>query len=90
MSSIEFMLSGAVAACWMLAGIFFLRFWRQTNDRFFLYFVASFWLEAFNRVAAALLVAPDEDAPIWYVFRLLAYVLIIVAIWQKNRTRPRQ
>lgn len=81
------MLMGAIAAGFVVAGLFFFRFWRQTHDRFFLLFAASFWLEAINRVALALLQHADEHEPLFYLVRLVAYGLILAAIWQKNRTR---
>lgn len=82
------MLAGAIAVASLLAGLFFFRFWRHTRDRFFLYFALSFWIEACNRIALGLLVGADEDGVLFYSFRILAYGLILVAIWQKNR-RPR-
>ena len=81
------LMMGAVALGSLLAGLFFFRFWWQTRDRFFLFFAGSFWLEAINRVALALLPHADEQEPLFYVFRLLAYGLILAAIWQKNRGR---
>ena len=45
------MLSGAIATASLVASLFFFRFWRQTRDRFFLWFALSFWIEAANRVA---------------------------------------
>lgn len=81
------MLMGAIAAGLIVAGLFFFRFWRQTRDRFFLLFAASFWLEAVNRIALALLEHADEQEPLFYLVRLVAYGLILAAIWQKNRTR---
>jgi hypothetical protein len=39
-------LQGAIAMCFALAGLFFFRFWRDTLDRLFLLFAASFWLQA--------------------------------------------
>lgn len=35
-------LRGAVAACCLLAGLFFLRFWKLTRDRLFLLFSVAF------------------------------------------------
>jgi hypothetical protein len=83
----EQLLMGAIAAGSACAGLFFFRFWRQTRDRFFLYFAGSFWLEALNRVALVLVDHASEQEPLFYVVRLLAYGLILVAIWQKNRAR---
>ena len=47
----ELMLMGAIAAGWLVAGLFFFRFWRQTRDRFFLWFALSFWLVCARIVA---------------------------------------
>jgi hypothetical protein len=81
------MLTGAIALGWLLAGLFFFRFWRHTRDRFFLYFALSFWLEAGNRMALGLMAGANEAGPLHYLVRLVAYGLIILAIWQKNRPR---
>jgi hypothetical protein len=87
MNSIDQMLTGAIALASVLAGLFFLRFWRQTRDRFFLFFALSFWLEGLSRLAIGALAA-SEASPLFYVVRLVAYGLILLAIWQKNRPRP--
>lgn len=79
-------LSGAIAAGWAVTALFFLRFWRQTRDRFFLYFTVSFTLEAIDRVAIGLH-GMQEDHPLFYSVRIVAYGLILLAIWQKNRPR---
>jgi hypothetical protein len=81
------MLIGAIAFASLAAGLFFFRFWRQTRDRFFLFFALSFWVEGCNRIALGLLTDADEHAAAFYSVRLLAYGLILVAIWQKNRRR---
>lgn len=90
MSPLEGMTTGAIAVASALAGVFFLRFWRNTRDRFFLYFVAGFWLEALSRVVSGLFFHTREDEPILYGVRLVAYGLILAAIWQKNRPRGPQ
>jgi hypothetical protein len=85
----EQVLMGGIAAGSLVASLFFLRFWRQTRDRFFLLFAASFALEALNRVALALVTHADETEPLFYIVRVAAYGLILLAIWQKNRTDRR-
>ena len=82
------MLIGGIAVGWLIAGLFFFRFWRHTRDRFFLWFALSFWIEAANRVALGLMAGVTEHEALFYGFRLLAYGLILLAIWQKNRPRP--
>jgi len=85
----EQMLMGAIAVGWLLAGLFFFRFWRQTRDRFFLWFALSFWLESANRVALGMMLpGSEEDHPAIYFLRVVSYGLILLAIWQKNRPRP--
>ena len=79
------MLTGAIAIGWLLAGLFFFRFWRRTRDRFFLWFALSFWLEACNRIALGVVDGAGEDEPVIYGLRIVAYGLILLAIWQKNR-----
>lgn len=81
----EQLMLGAIAAGSATAALFFLRFWRQTRDRFFLLFAAAFALEAVDRVGLAVIPYAAEDEPMFYIVRLLAYGLILVAIWQKNR-----
>jgi hypothetical protein len=72
----EELLTGATAMGWLLAGLFFFRFWRQTRDRFFLWFALSFWLEAAGRVALALMQPAAEDNPGIYGVRVVAYVML--------------
>lgn len=81
MSAINQMFMGAIAVASLVAGLFFFRFWRHTRDRFFLYFALSFWIEAGNRMVAG----ATEAGELFYGVRLVAYGLILLAIWQKNR-----
>ena len=67
------------------AGLFFLRFWRESRDPLFAFFGAAFWLLSLSWVLLAL-TSPTEDArPFIYAIRLLAFVLIIAAMVIKNR-----
>jgi hypothetical protein len=84
----EFM-AGAVAALACVAGLFFLRFWRTTRDRFFGFFALSFFLMALQRALIALVPRATEHMASVYGVRLLAFVVILVAILDKNRARPR-
>lgn len=66
----------------------FLLLWKNTHDRFFLYFAISFALETLSR-ALFLANHSSADEPLIYLIRLLAYILILLAILEKNR-RPSQ
>jgi hypothetical protein len=81
------MLIGAIAVAALVAGLFFLRFWRVTADRFFLLFAIAFWIEGGHRVLIYHWVGPNEDAPLHFLARIVAYGLIIAAIIDKNRRR---
>jgi hypothetical protein len=79
-------LRGAIAMACLVAGLFFLRFWRQTRDRLFIIFAGAFWLLGLTRVAVALTINHDEQRIFIYMIRLAAYLLILTAIIDKNRS----
>lgn len=80
------LMAGATAMGSLVIALFFLRFWRSSGDRLFLYFALSFLVQAGHRVYAALVMAHDahEENPLHYAIRLLAYALIIWAVLEKN------
>ena len=82
---LDFILGMAVMAS-AVAGMFFLRFWRRTRDRLFAIFAAAFWLMGLNWLLLAV-VETDEINSAVYGIRLLAFVLILLAIVDKNRKR---
>lgn len=81
------MLIGAIAACCIVIGLFFLRFWRNTRDIFFLFFALSFFLEGINRTSLVLISSVHEASPSYYLIRVIAYSFIIFAILAKNKRR---
>lgn len=82
-SANQFMLGSIVFACCTIA-VFFFRFWRKTRDRLFACFAIAFALLGANWLALAF-TRQDEVRTILYLVRLLAFVLILVAIFDKNR-----
>jgi hypothetical protein len=83
---IEFM-AGAVTLGFIVAAVFFLRFWRKTSDRLFLAFALGFFLLALNQALAQWLGAADERVGYTYVLRIIGFVLILAAIVDKNLAR---
>jgi uncharacterized membrane protein len=81
------LIPGAIVMGYAVAGLFFLRFWRQTQDRLFLIFAVSFWLLGLQRLALALTTQIIESQTGLYLVRLFAFLLILAAIVDKNR-RP--
>ena len=84
------MLLGAIAMASLIAGLFFLRFWKSSGDRLFLFFAIAFWIEAINRIYAALAHPLLESFPLFYLIRLIAFGLIMFAILDKNRSNKRK
>jgi hypothetical protein len=83
-------LSGATMLGFFIAALFFLRFWKRTRDRLFLWFAISFGVMAGQR--AAILFAPhlDERTELaLYSLRFLAFLVILLAILDKNRAAGR-
>lgn len=78
-------LVGAIGTLSLVAALVFLHYWKSTRDRFFLFFSLSFLLEGVNRIAIYESVGLNEDAPGYYLVRLVAYGLILAAIVDKNR-----
>ena len=81
---------GAIAMGCAVASLFFFRFWRDTRDRFFLWFGASFLIEAINRAIFALSGVRQEEAQLYYLIRLVSYLLILWAVIEKNLPRHRR
>jgi uncharacterized protein DUF5985 len=77
-------LGGMVTAGFLVAGLFFLRFWRRTADRLFLAFAVAFWLLAVNECLVVFAEIPREGHSWIYLLRLAAFALLIVAIVGKN------
>jgi hypothetical protein len=82
-------LGGAIACASLVAGLFFVRYWVISRDRFFIFFSAAFGIMAANWAAIATLAPTEETRHYFYVLRLLAFVMILFAIVDKNR-RPRR
>ena len=83
----EEILIGGIAVAALIAGVFFLRFWKSSGDRFFLMFAVAFWIEGAHRIFIYAWAGRDEASPLYYIVRLIAYGLIIAAIVDKNRRR---
>ncbi len=78
-------LRGALSmGCWV-AGLLFLRSWRETGERLFAFFAAAFWVFALNWLLLVTTASSAETRHHVYIVRLVAFLIIIYAIWDKNR-----
>ncbi|HEY4219076.1 MAG TPA: DUF5985 family protein [Gemmatimonadaceae bacterium] len=82
---VTLILSGMLVAGYAVAALFFLSFRRDTGDRLFGFFALAFALLALQRLALAWALVTQRNTTIYYVLRLTAFVLILVAIVDKNR-----
>lgn len=82
-------LTGVIFTLYMVASVFFVKFWSQTRDRLFLAFGIAFAIEGFNRVRFLLVEHPENGTPGIYVVRILAFSLIAAAIIAKNLQHKR-
>lgn len=80
-------LSGAVVMGFALAGLFFLRFWKKTQDELFVAFTLAFWLLGLCQGLLSFSTVPAEERSWLYLLRLMAFVIILTAVWRKNRVR---
>ena len=78
-------LNGASVVAAAAIALFFVRFWRDTGDRFFALFAAAFVIFAVNRGVLTALDDDSEARTVVYVARAIAFALIVVAIADKNR-----
>lgn len=78
-------LSGAIAMGFVIAGLFFLRFWRRTGESLFLAFAFAFWILGLSQSVMTLTSIPVEERSGLYLLRLAAFLLILVSVGLKNR-----
>ena len=83
-------LSGAVVFGFFVSSLFFLRYWSRSRDELFLSFALAFALLGAGQSILALANIPTEERGSIYLIRLTAFVLILVAIYRKNRAARRQ
>jgi hypothetical protein len=78
---------GAIIMGSIVISLFFLNFWRRVCDRFFLFFSLAFFLLAVNWLILVLAGEASDIRSYGYLTRLTAFLLIIVAVVDKNTSR---
>ena len=79
--------SGATMAAALVIALLFFRYWHQSRDRLFLMFALGFLVFSVSRLILAFLEEDDEGRVYVYGLRLIAFLLILAAIVDKNRSR---
>jgi uncharacterized membrane protein HdeD (DUF308 family) len=81
----ENFIMGAIAMASAVVALYFLRFWFETHDRLFAMFALAFLLLGITRFGLAISREDLEPQTGWYWMRLAAFLLILLAIVDKNR-----
>ncbi len=85
MRTVHLMMLGALTMASITAIVFFLRFWRTSRDRLFLFFAGAFAVLAVDWVAVAAFGQLESVRHYVYLVRAGAFLLIILGIVDKNR-----
>jgi hypothetical protein len=78
-------LRGATAMGSAIVSLIFLRYWRTSYDRLFLFFALGFAILALDYLVLAVVPVATEWRVYVFGVRLIAFGLILYGIYEKNR-----
>ncbi len=86
-------LSGICMITFAASGVFFLKYYKASGDRFFRLFSFACWFLAVERIALLFVTSqftsvptPESKSESWvFIFRMIAFLLIMFAIYDKNK-----
>ncbi len=81
---LPFMHGALMMGCCVI-GLKFMKYWRLSRDRFFVFFACAFWIFALGWGLRAFVHTVGEHGHLVYLPRLIAFLLILVGIFDKNR-----
>jgi hypothetical protein len=87
---VKILLYGFIVAEQLFLAVCFYRFWRSTREAIFALFTAGFLVMAIHRTMLAFTVTGElglEQQTSVYLWRLLAYLLILAGVVTKNLQR---
>jgi arginine exporter protein ArgO len=88
MAGPELFIAGTLVMAAFVIGLYFLKYWRLSKDRFFIWFAIAFWVFGLGWILRAFDPGHSEHGHLAYLPRLVAFLMIIVAILDKNRRSP--
>lgn len=80
---------GVLSMSAAVAGLFFLKFWKESADRLFVFFALAFWSLSAHWTGLAIVNPELESRHQLYILRLAAFVILIVGILDKNARAAR-
>jgi uncharacterized protein (TIGR04206 family) len=78
-------LNGVAAMACVAVATFFVRFWRESDDRLFACLAVAFWIFAVNYALLGLLPFADDRRAYAFALRLIGFVAILLGIIAKSR-----
>ena len=78
------MIIGIIVMGYAIGALFFFRFWRESRDRLFLMFGIAFAVLGFQQLLYGLTDEASESPVLLYLIRLIAFVIILAGILDKN------
>ena len=82
--------SGALTTAYAIIALYFFKFRSRSGDRLFTLFASAFLILAVQRLVLTVAREWGEESVWLYGLRLLAFVIIVYAIIDKNRAIPRR
>ena len=76
---------GMLSMACLIASLLFLRYWKVSGERLFAFFSLGFAMLAVNWLALSVVDPTFEARHLLYLVRLAAFLVITVAIVDKNR-----
>lgn len=74
---------GAISMGYVVVAFYFMRYWRETRERLFLFFSAGFVTLAMQR----LLLGLSADLQLTFSLRLAGYLLVLAGIIAQRKSR---
>jgi hypothetical protein len=81
---------GALLMGCCVIGLVFMKYWRLSRDRFFIFFASAFWIFAVGWGLRAFVHTGGEHGHLVYLPRLTGFLLILVGIFDKNRRSSKE
>ncbi|MBK5260881.1 MAG: hypothetical protein JJE51_14920 [Thermoanaerobaculia bacterium] len=82
-------MSGAIAMGYLVVAFFFLRFWRETRERLFLFFTGGFLILVLHRAFFGLTYGRADLETITFGLRLAGFLVILIGILDRRFRRDR-
>ncbi|HZK76791.1 MAG TPA: DUF5985 family protein [Candidatus Kapabacteria bacterium] len=78
------MVIGIIVMGYAVGALFFFRFWRESRDRLFLMFGIAFAALALQELLYGMTNEASQSPALLYLIRLIAFVIILAGILDKN------